>query len=82
MENTRSYKRKLNGTVVSDKCDKMIVVSVSRKIRHSRYDKYVSVSKKYYAHDEDNSAKVGDVVTIIESRPMSKLKRWKLYKAE
>ncbi|MBF0298012.1 MAG: 30S ribosomal protein S17 [Oligoflexia bacterium] len=82
MENKKNYKRKLSGTVISNKCNKTITVSVSKKIKHARYDKYVSISKKYYAHDEINSAKIGDVVTIIESKPISKLKRWELYRTE
>lgn len=69
-------KRVLQGTVVSDKCDKTVTVKVERKIRHPLYNKIIRRSKKYAAHDETNSCKVGDVVRIIESKPMSKSKRW------
>ena len=66
------------GEVVSDKMDKTVVVEVSRRIRHARYQKVLTKYKKFYAHDEKNEAGVGDKVRIIESRPLSKLKRWKL----
>jgi small subunit ribosomal protein S17 len=69
-------KRVLQGTVVSDKCDKTVTVKVERKIRHPLYNKIIRRSKKYAAHDETNSCKVGDVVRIIESKPISKSKRW------
>lgn len=71
-------KRILQGTVVSDKSDKTIVVSVTRKFMHPIYRKFITKSKKYHAHDEANIAKIGDSVSIIESNPLSKLKRWKL----
>ena len=71
-------KRKLQGVVVSDKTDKTVIVKVARRFKHPKYSKYVNASKKYHAHDESNSAKTGDVVTIIESRPYSKLKKWEL----
>jgi small subunit ribosomal protein S17 len=66
------------GEVVSDKMDKTIVVEVSRRVRHARYQKVLTKYKKFYAHDEKNEAGVGDTVRIIESRPLSKLKRWAL----
>ncbi len=69
-------KRVLQGTVVSDKCDKTVTVKVERKIRHPLYNKIIRRSKKYAAHDETNSCKLGDVVRIIESKPISKSKRW------
>jgi small subunit ribosomal protein S17 len=69
-------KRVLQGTVVSDKCDKTVTVLVERKIRHPLYNKIIRRSKKYAAHDETNSCKIGDVVRIVESRPISKSKRW------
>lgn len=72
------FKRKLKGVVVSDKADKTIVVKVARRFKHPIYSKYVTNSKKYHAHDEANTAKDGDVVTIIESRQHSKLKKWEL----
>lgn len=75
---SKRFKRKLNGVVVSDKTDKTIVVSVTRRFKHPKYSKFISLSKKYHAHDANNSAKIGDKVTIIESRPYSKLKKWEL----
>lgn len=75
-------RRVLQGTVVSDKGDKTITVLVERRIRHPLYRKYIRKSKKYAAHDEYNSKKVGDVVEIIECAPISKRKRWTLVGAE
>jgi small subunit ribosomal protein S17 len=69
-------KRILKGKVVSDKSNKTIVVEVSRRFVHPRYKKVMTVYKKYHAHDEQNQSKVGDIVTIMESKPISKLKRW------
>ncbi len=69
-------KRILQGTVVSDKADKTISVLVERRVMHPIYKKYISRSKKYLAHDEQNACKSGDVVRIIESRPISKNKSW------
>jgi small subunit ribosomal protein S17 len=66
------------GIVVSDCQDKTIVVEVTRRTSHPLYKKVVKSTKKYYAHDEENKAKVGDKVTICETRPLSKLKRWRL----
>ena len=71
-------KRILQGVVVSDKNDKTIVVLVERRLRHPVLKKTVRLSKKYHAHDEKNEAKPGDVVRIMETRPLSKLKRWLL----
>lgn len=72
------HRRVLVGTVVSDKMDKTIVVQVMRRYRHPQYRKYVNERVKYKAHDERNEARVGDMVRIIESRPMSRDKRWRL----
>ncbi len=69
-------KRILKGKVVSDKSNKTIVVEVSRRFEHPRYKKVMTVYKKYHAHDEQNQSKVGDTVSIMESKPISKLKRW------
>ncbi len=69
-------RRVLQGTVVSDKGDKTVTVLVERRVMHPIYKKYIRTSKKYAAHDEGNAHKVGDVVSIIESRPISKRKRW------
>jgi small subunit ribosomal protein S17 len=66
------------GTVVSDKQDKTLVVTVARNSIHPLYKKVVKSTTKYYVHDENNEAKVGDVVKIMETRPLSKLKRWRL----
>jgi small subunit ribosomal protein S17 len=74
----RSLRKTRTGTVVSDKQDKTLVVKVERRAAHPRYHKVVTHSKKYYAHDENNEARVGDVVEIMETRPLSKLKRWRL----
>ena len=68
-------KRILEGVVVSDKMDKTIVVKVERRVQHPIYKKFIRRSKKYAAHDENNSSKVGDVVRIRECAPISKLKR-------
>ena len=69
-------KRILTGTVVSSNLNKTIVVKVTRRVQHKLYKKIISQSKKYHAHDENNSFKVGDIVKIIESKPISKLKSW------
>tara|TARA_B100000965_G_C19386000_1_gene666782 strand:+ start:248 stop:505 length:258 start_codon:yes stop_codon:yes gene_type:complete len=69
-------KRILSGTVVSSNTNKTIVVKVTRRVKHKLYKKIISQSKKYHAHDEDNTFKVGDNVKIIESKPISKLKSW------
>ena len=71
-------KRILVGTVVSDKADKTVVVKVERKVKHPLYGKIIRRSKKYHAHDEDNSFKAGETVRIEETRPISKLKTWKV----
>jgi len=70
--------REFTGTVVSDKCDKTITVLVTTYKKHALYNKRVISSKKFTAHDELNQAKIGDVVTIIECRPLSRLKRFRL----
>ena len=69
-------KRILQGVVVSDKMDKTIVVEVERRVQHPIYKKFIRRSKRYHAHDESNAIKVGQNVRIIESRPLSKTKRW------
>jgi len=69
-------KRVLQGVVVSDKADKTVIVTVERRVMHPVYKKFVTRSKKYAAHDEANAYKVGAVVRIEESRPISKRKRW------
>lgn len=74
----KSGKREFVGIVVSDKMDKTIVVEVRTKKLHKLYKKYVSSSKKYKVHDEENTANAGDTVRIVESRPISKEKTWRL----
>ena len=69
-------KRVLQGVVVSDSCDKTVIVRVERRVMHPLYKKFVSRSKKYAAHDEENRYRAGDAVRIEESRPISKRKRW------
>jgi small subunit ribosomal protein S17 len=69
-------RRVLQGVVVSDACDKTVVVRVERRVMHPIYKKFVSRSKKYAAHDEDNRYRAGDAVRIEESRPISKRKSW------
>ena len=71
-------RRRMMGIVVSDKMDKTIVVQVTRRFRHPKYKKYVNERVRYKAHDAENTAKMGDRVSIIESRPLSKDKRWRL----
>ncbi|HUA83381.1 MAG TPA: 30S ribosomal protein S17 [Bryobacteraceae bacterium] len=66
------------GSVVSDRMPKTIVVEVTRRVPHPVYKRIVTKRRKFYAHDEQGEAKVGDVVRIVECRPMSRLKRWKL----
>jgi len=76
---TTTRKRKVRmGIVVSDKMSKTIVVQVERRVPHPLYGKIIRKRKKFYAHDENNSAKVGDYVLIRETRPLSKTKRWEL----
>lgn len=74
----RGIKRQLTGTVVSDKMDKTAVVQVERLVKHSLYKKYIRRRNKFAAHDKDNSCNIGDKVLITESRPISKLKRWRV----
>ncbi len=71
-------KRILQGTVVSDACDKTVIVSVERRLMHPLYKKFIRKSKKYAAHDEDNRCKKGDAVRIRECRPISKRKTWEV----
>ena len=77
-QKTEPIHKTLVGEVVSDKMDKTIIVEVARRVRHPRYQKVMTKYKKFYAHDEKQEAGVGDQVRISESRPLSKLKRWRL----
>ena len=72
----KSKRRTLTGVVVSDKMDKTITVQVTRLVKHRRYHKFVNRRKNFKAHDESNQFKTGDTVTIEESRPLSRTKRW------
>lgn len=72
----RERRKRLVGRVVSDKMQKTVVVQVEQTRRHPLYGKVIRVRKKYYAHDEQNSCRMGDLVRIVESRPLSRLKRW------
>lgn len=74
----RNTRKERQGVVVSDVQDKTIIVRVERRTTHPLYGKSLKQSKKYHAHDEDNTARVGDTVRIQETRPYSKLKRWRL----
>ncbi|WP_066871275.1 30S ribosomal protein S17 [Clostridium mediterraneense] len=74
----RNLRKKRLGIVVSDKMDKTIVVAVATKVRHPLYGKTVNRTTKFKAHDENNEAKIGDKVSIMETRPLSKDKRWRL----
>jgi len=71
-------KRMLTGTIVSDKTDKTVVVKVERRVKHPLYGKIIKRSKKYHAHDEGNEFREGETVRIEESRPISKLKSWRV----
>ena len=74
----QKHHKELIGTVISNKMQKTIVVEVTRKKAHPMYKRVIAIRKKFYAHDEKNEAHVGDVVRLEETRPLSKLKRWKL----
>ncbi|HPD96378.1 MAG: 30S ribosomal protein S17 [Bacteroidales bacterium] len=74
----RNLRKERIGVVVSSKMDKSIVVAVKRKVKHPIYGKFVNKTTKFYAHDESNTCGVGDLVRIMETRPLSKLKRWRL----
>jgi small subunit ribosomal protein S17 len=76
--NSRGERTVLTGRVTSAKMEKTIVVEVTRLVQHPRYRRVVRISKKFYAHDEERQAKQGDTVRIVASRPLSRLKRWRL----
>lgn len=78
MERKRGNRKQRSGMVVSDKMDKTVVVKVVRRFKHPLFKKYVSSSKNYKAHDETNECNIGDEVTIVETRPLSKDKNWKV----
>ena len=74
----RGNRKERSGVVVSDVQNKTIVIEVTRRTPHPRYKKVIKVKKKYTAHDEQNEAKIGDTVRVSETRPISKVKRWRL----
>ncbi len=74
----RGKRKERIGIVVSDKMDKTVVVLVERRVRHPLYKKEIKKRKKFYAHDENNECRIGDKVKIMETRPLSKLKRWRV----
>lgn len=74
----RGMRKTRTGRVVSNKMNKSITVAVDRQVKHPIYGKFITKTKKYMAHDENNDAGVGDLVTITETRPLSKLKKWRL----
>ena len=81
METARGKRKELVGVVISDKMDKTVTVEVTRKVRHPFYQKVIERKKKYYAHDESDSLVPGQKVRIAETRPLSKLKRWRVIEA-
>jgi small subunit ribosomal protein S17 len=77
-EIVRKLRKTRTGVVTSNKMEKTITVTVVRKLKHPKYGKFVKKSKKFHAHDENNTAQPGDLVKIMETRPLSKTKRWRL----
>ena len=78
MKETRANRKENIGVVVSNKMDKTVTVKVTRTMRHQKYGKVIQRSKKYYAHDESDALELGQKVRIMETRPLSKLKRWRV----
>ena len=78
METTRNTRRERVGVVVSSSMEKSIVIAVKTKVKHPIYGKFVNKTSKFMAHDEENTCNVGDTVKIVETRPLSKSKRWRL----
>ena len=74
----RNYRKERVGVVVSDKMDKSVVVSVQRQIKHAKYGRTIRLKRRYIAHDEKNDCNIGDKVRIIETRPLSRTKRWRI----
>lgn len=77
-ENARNLRKTLLGTVVSDKMQQTVVISVERRIPHPRYKRYYKRTSKVVAHDAENSCRVGDLVRVMATRPLSKTKRWRV----
>ncbi|MBB1536773.1 MAG: 30S ribosomal protein S17 [Bacteroidia bacterium] len=78
LQGQRSMRKERQGVVESVKMDKTVVVSVLRRVRHPKYGKFVHRTTKFYVHDERNECGVGDTVRVMETRPISKMKRWRL----
>jgi len=78
MSERKVIKRTMTGRVVSDKMDKTITVKIERQVKHPLYGKFIKRSTKVHAHDESNECKMGDTVTVVECRPLSKSKSWQL----
>ncbi len=78
MENKRNLRKERVGVVVSDKMEKSIIVAVKRKVKHPIYGKFVNKTSKLHAHDEENTCNIGDTVRVMETRPLSKTKSWRL----
>lgn len=78
MENTRNLRKERIGVVTSNKMEKSIVVSVERRMKHAKYGKFVKQTSKFVAHDEKQECNIGDKVKIMETRPLSKRKNWRL----
>ncbi|MBU1701381.1 MAG: 30S ribosomal protein S17 [Candidatus Eisenbacteria bacterium] len=74
----RGQRKTVEGVIVGNRMNKTVVVSKRRRVPHKVYGKYISLDKKYYAHDEENACQMGDTVRIMETRPYSKLKRWRV----
>ena len=78
MSEKQGQRKERTGKVVSDKMDKTVVVNIERRFSHPLYHKYIKRTKPYYAHDEKNRCRLGDTVRIVETRPRSKTKRWRV----
>ena len=78
MENKRNLRKERIGVVTSNKMEKSVVVTVERKVKHEKYGKFVKKTTKFVAHDENNDCNIGDTVRIMETRPLSKSKNWRL----
>jgi len=74
----RKTRKEKTGVVVSNKMEKSIIVSVERRVKHPKYGKFVKLTSKFHAHDERNECNIGDTVSIMETRPLSKTKNWRL----
>jgi small subunit ribosomal protein S17 len=77
-EEIRNFRKERVGLVTSDKMDKTVVVSVEKRVKHPMYGKFIKFTKKFHAHDETNDCNLGDTVRIMETRPLSKTKRWRV----